>query len=113
MKQFFNLVSTSISQTLSVTQTTIIYGNGFYVKYYPKGDNITDADSTFVSVSGRNTTQFLFVFVWFENLNSSKSLTGTIYAYSPLTTHQITITVQQIAFPLSIISYTLYKNLGI
>jgi hypothetical protein len=113
LKQFFNLISASLSQTLSATQTTIIYGNGYYVKYYPKGDNITDTDSTFLSVSGRNTTQFLFIFVWFENLNSSKSLTGTIYAYSPLITHQITLTIQQIAFPLSTISYTLYKNLGI
>ncbi len=80
------------------------------MKYYPKGDNITDSNNNFINVNGRNTSQFLCVFVWYNNLNSSKSLSGNIYAYSPVTPYQITLNIQQIIYPLTTISYALYKN---
>lgn len=111
LSQLFSLVSSSFSQSLSLTETTIIYGNGYYMKYYPKGANITDTDSTFISVSGRNESDFLFIFVYFDGQNGTASLTGNVYAFSPLTSYQLTVNVQQTQSPsASSISYIVYKN---
>ncbi len=80
------------------------------MKYYPKGNSITDVDTSFVTVSGQNTSQFLFVFVWFDSLNSSSSLTGNVYAYSPLASYNVTVNIQQTLFPATTFTYLLYKN---
>lgn len=81
------------------------------MKYYPKGNNITDTDSSFISVSGRNSGDFLFVVVFFDGQSSSLSLTGNVFAYSNLASYQITIGIQQTRFAsTSTISYSVYKN---
>lgn len=81
------------------------------MKYYPAGANIIDTDISFITVSGRNTSNFLFVFVYFDGQNGTTSITGNIYAYSPLTSYQLTVTVQQTQFPTtSTVSYNLFKN---
>ena len=110
LSQVFYLVENSFSKSFSLTQTTVIYGNGYYMKFYPQGSNIADTDSSFVSVTNRNTSQYLFIFVWFENLNSSKSLTGTVYAYAPLASYQPTITIKQVSYPSTTVSYILYNK---
>jgi hypothetical protein len=78
------------------------------MKYYPKGANITDTETSFATVSGQNTSDLLFIFVWFDQLNSSTSLTGNIYTYSPLPSYSLTLSIQQTRFPLTSFSYLLY-----
>lgn len=81
------------------------------MKYYPSGSNVVDTDSSFISVSGRNTANFLFVFVYFDGRNDTTSLTGNIYAYTPLPSYSLNVTVQQTQYPsVSTISYSILKN---
>lgn len=81
------------------------------MKYYPKGSNIIDTDSTFISVNGRNSSDFLFVVAFFDGQNGSLSLTGNVFVYSNLASYQVTVGIQQTRFaPTSTISYTVYKN---
>jgi len=81
------------------------------MKYYPAGANITDTDSSFISVNGRNSSSFLFIFVYFDGRNGTSSLTGNIFAYTPLTSYSLTVTIQQTQYPsVSMISYLAYKN---
>ena len=81
------------------------------MKYYPSGSNIVDTDTSFITVSGRNTANFLFVFVYFDGRNDTTSLTGNIYAYTPLPSYSLNVTVQQTQYPsVSTISYSILKN---
>lgn len=81
------------------------------MKYYPKGNNITDTDDTFITVSGKNSTDFLFLIVFFDGQTESLSLTGNVFAYSNLASYQVGVTIEQIQFaPTSAVSYAVYKN---
>jgi len=81
------------------------------MKYYPAGSNVIDTDTSFITVSGRNTDNFLFIFVYFDGRNDTTSLTGNIYAYSPLPSYSLNATVQQTQYPsVSTFSYSLLKN---
>lgn len=80
------------------------------MKYYPSGSNVIDTDTSFITVSGRNTANFLFIFVYFDGRNDT-SLTGNIYAYTPLPSYSLNVTVQQTQYPsVSTISYSILKN---
>jgi hypothetical protein len=79
------------------------------MKHYPATSDVLDEDS-FVKAINRNTSHSLFVFVWFDNLNSSQSLTGTIYAFSPSASYNLTLEIQQIAYPATTFSYQLFEN---
>lgn len=81
------------------------------MKYYPAGTDVVDTDTSFITVSGRNTANFLYIFVYFDGRNDTTSLTGNIYAYSPLPSYSLNVTVQQTQYPsVSTFSYSLLKN---
>ena len=81
------------------------------MKYYPSGSNVVDTDTSFITVSGRNIANFLFIFVYFDGRNDTTSLTGNIYAYTSLPSYSLNVTVQQTQYPsVSTISYSILKN---
>lgn len=80
------------------------------MKFYPSGANVTDTDSSFITVTNRNINDSLFVFVYFDGLNTSKSLTGNIAVFSPLASYNLNVNIAQSQFPSEAFTYSVFKN---
>ena len=84
----------------------MIYGNGYYFKYYPTS-TVLDDNTDFVSVTG--VSDKAAVFCWFDTLESSTNLVGNIYVYSA-NVDSLIIKVKQLTFPSQSYSASLYLN---